>query len=63
MPSIAIDRHLPPLLNQGEAFILVGAEHLPGRSGLIAMLRKRGYSVRPVKAPAGAGRLNDAMLD
>lgn len=48
-------RTLPPLLDAGGAFVLVGAEHLPGRDGLIILLRKRGYTVQPVQLPAGAG--------
>jgi len=50
---------LPPLLDQGGAFVLVGVAHLSGRAGLIAMLRMRGYSVRPVKVPAGTGTLDN----
>lgn len=29
-------------------FIAVGAGHLPGKSGVIALLRKKGFSVRPI---------------
>ncbi len=36
-----------PLLNQGGAFIAVGALHLPGEDGLVARLRKAGYAVTP----------------
>jgi hypothetical protein len=46
---------LPPLLNTGGAFILIGAGHLPGKHGLIALLRTRGYIVQPVQLPAGQG--------
>jgi uncharacterized protein len=34
-----------PLLEAGNAFIAVGALHLPGEEGLVELLRQRGYSV------------------
>jgi hypothetical protein len=37
-----------PLLEAGGAFIAVGALHLPGDDGLVALLRKAGYTVTPV---------------
>ncbi|WP_429538012.1 TraB/GumN family protein [Paraburkholderia youngii] len=46
---------LPPLLDEGGAFVLVGVGHLPGRDGLIELLRARGYTVTPVTLPAGRG--------
>ncbi len=36
-----------PLIDQGGAFIAVGALHLPGEDGLVELLRQRGYSVTP----------------
>jgi hypothetical protein len=53
-------RTLPPLLDAGGAFVLVGAEHLPGRDGLITLLRQRGYTVQPVQLPAGTGTTAEA---
>ena len=41
------DRALP-LLDQGNAFIAVGALHLPGDKGLVELLRQSGYKVTPV---------------
>lgn len=38
-----------PLLGDGGAFIAVGALHLPGKQGLVALLRKAGYTVTPVE--------------
>jgi len=37
-----------PLIDKGDAFIAVGALHLPGKSGLVALLREAGYKVEPV---------------
>jgi uncharacterized protein YbaP (TraB family) len=34
-----------PLIEKGGAFIAVGALHLPGEDGLVALLRRAGYSV------------------
>jgi uncharacterized protein YbaP (TraB family) len=36
-------------LAEGGAFIAVGALHLPGRHGLVALLREAGYTVTPVE--------------
>jgi uncharacterized protein YbaP (TraB family) len=39
---------IPNMLAAQPTFIAVGARHLPGEVGLIAMLREKGYSVTPV---------------
>ncbi len=38
-----------PLLDKGQAFVAVGALHLPGNTGLVALLRQAGYTVTPVE--------------
>lgn len=40
---------LPALLQQQTQFVAVGALHLMGASGLVAQLRKQGYTVTPIK--------------
>lgn len=40
---------LLPLLNEGNAFIAVGALHLPGEKGLLELLKAEGYTLSPVK--------------
>jgi uncharacterized protein YbaP (TraB family) len=39
---------LPAVMNSGSQFIAVGAGHLPGKDGLIALLKNEGYNVEPV---------------
>lgn len=39
---------IEPLLRQGGVFIAIGALHLPGEEGVIALLRQRGYQVEAV---------------
>jgi uncharacterized protein len=38
-----------PLLDKGNAFVAVGALHLPGPTGLVALLREKGYTVTAVE--------------
>lgn len=39
---------LETLMQEDKLFIAVGAAHLPGHSGVIQLLKERGYEVRPV---------------
>jgi uncharacterized protein len=39
---------LPELMKSGSQFIAVGAGHLPGPDGLLALLKKQGYTLTPV---------------
>lgn len=45
---------LEPMLAQRSVFVGVGAMHLPGRNGLIEMLRGKGYTVEPVRGDVTA---------
>jgi uncharacterized protein YbaP (TraB family) len=40
---------MEPWLQQGGAFVAVGALHLPGEQGLIRLLERQGYSVRAIE--------------
>lgn len=42
-------RRIRPMLDQGNALIAVGALHLPGDDGLLALLQKEGYRVSPAE--------------
>ena len=37
-----------PLIDQGNAFVAVGAAHLIGKTGLVALYRKAGFKVDPI---------------
>ena len=37
-----------PLIDGGGAFIAIGALHLPGETGMIELLKQRGYTVTRV---------------
>ena len=39
---------MQPYLQQGKAFVAVGALHLPGKEGLLNLLEQQGYTVRRV---------------
>jgi uncharacterized protein YbaP (TraB family) len=46
--NIKMARRMDSLANIRSMFFAVGAAHLPGDSGVITLLRKRGYRVEPV---------------
>jgi len=46
--NIEMARRAQPLLDQGDALIAVGALHLPGEKGLIALLREQGNRVEAI---------------
>lgn len=37
-----------PIIDRGNAFIAIGALHLPGEEGMVARLRKAGYTLTPI---------------
>ena len=41
-------KKIPEILKSGSSLIAVGVRHLVGKDGLIALLRKEGYTVEPV---------------
>lgn len=44
---LMVERMLPRL-EEGSAFVAVGAMHLPGSDGVLALLEQHGYTVRPL---------------
>lgn len=43
-------------LDAGNSLVNVGASHLSGPDGLVALLRNKGYRIEPILVPAGNGR-------
>jgi uncharacterized protein YbaP (TraB family) len=39
---------IPPLMKDGGLFLAAGALHLSGNNGLVNLLRKEGYTVKPI---------------
>lgn len=53
-PDVAIRNQvwmtkLPTIMSQNSSFVAVGFAHLPGRMGLIQLLKNRGYTIRPLQ--------------
>lgn len=42
-----------PILDNGNVFMAVGALHLPGKDGLIELLRQQGFTITPVASTPG----------
>jgi uncharacterized protein YbaP (TraB family) len=40
---------LPDLMKEQSTFVAVGALHLPGENGLIQLLQRAGYTVKPLQ--------------
>jgi uncharacterized protein YbaP (TraB family) len=47
---------LLPLLENDRVFVAVGALHLPGESGLLALLRQKGFRLEPEPLPFDASK-------
>jgi uncharacterized protein YbaP (TraB family) len=53
--NLVMARGADSLIRIRPTFIAVGAAHLPGKAGVISLLRQRGYQVRPVHASQKTG--------
>ena len=49
--NLRMAESLWPFLETSKVFIAVGALHLPGEDGLINLLRRRGYELKPLGLP------------
>ncbi|NOR20396.1 MAG: hypothetical protein GQ538_09965 [Xanthomonadales bacterium] len=52
--NLRMAESLWPYLDHNRVFIAVGALHLPGDDGLLNLLRRRGYELKPLKIPFSA---------
>jgi uncharacterized protein YbaP (TraB family) len=46
--NLRMTERMVPFLKQGDAFVAVGALHLPGSNGILHLLEKRGYTVTAI---------------
>ena len=47
--NIRISETITEQINVGSLFIAVGAGHLPGKYGIIRLLKQKGFTVKPMK--------------
>lgn len=46
--NIGMVKSMDSIMKTGSLFSAVGAAHLPGKNGMIELLRKKGYTVKPI---------------
>lgn len=46
--NIGMAKSMDSIMRKGSLFAAVGAAHLPGKNGMIEILRKKGYTVTPI---------------
>ena len=62
--NIIMANRIDSVLQSGTAlFSAVGAAHLPGEMGVILLLRKKGYTVRPVRFTATPDKKDKEQID
>ncbi|TNE80551.1 MAG: TraB/GumN family protein [Bacteroidetes bacterium] len=54
-------RTMDTIMPNQSMFVGVGAAHLPGKEGVIELLRKKGYTVRPVSYTGRSEKLKDKI--
>ncbi len=62
--NLVMVRRIDSILQSGRSlFSAVGAAHLPGATGLIRMLRQKGYSLRPVQFSANTSKRDKEQIE
>ena len=62
--NVVMVHSIDSLVKTGSLFAAVGAAHLPGKNGIIEMLRAKGYNVQPVKdSYTTAGKAKKEMIE
>ena len=62
--NVVMVHSIDSLVKKGSLFAAVGAAHLPGKNGIIEMLRAKGYSVQAVKdSYTNAGKAKKEMIE
>ena len=62
--NVVMVHSIDSLVKTGSLFAAVGAAHLPGKNGIIEMLRAKGYSVKPVRdSYTNAGKAKKEMIE
>ncbi|KGO86029.1 hypothetical protein Q765_13285 [Flavobacterium rivuli WB 3.3-2 = DSM 21788] len=62
--NVVMVHSIDSLVKTGSLFAAVGAAHLPGKNGIIEMLRAKGYNVQPVKdSYTNAGKAKKEMIE
>lgn len=47
--NVVMASRLEPMLREQRVFCAIGAAHLPGREGVLALLQEKGYRIRPIR--------------
>lgn len=62
--NIIMANRIDSILQSGTSlFSAVGAAHLPGEMGVIVLLRKKGYTMRPVKFTSTSGNKDKEIIE
>lgn len=62
--NVIMTKSIDSLVKKGSLFAAVGAAHIPGKKGIVEMLRKKGYTVNPIFSEyTDKGKNQKKMID